>query len=99
MGRKVASISLAVGLAVASALPAYAITESVGGGTWVHGTSYTFPTTKNVWSNYVHSTKNHSSTAICGSHIVKATKDPGVWSYATAHCNINQTANAYWNTW
>ena len=40
---------------------------------WNYGTRYSFPTTKNAWSHYVHPSKYHSATAICGSNSVRST--------------------------
>jgi lactococcin 972 family bacteriocin len=96
--------NLTVGLASAAMIiglagPAFATVTNVGGGTWNYGTSYGFPSTTHVWSNYVHPTRYHSSTAICGSNNVKHYADATVWSNSSTQCNVLQSNAAYWSTY
>jgi hypothetical protein len=93
MATAIAACSLAV------AEPAFATVVNVGGGTWNYGTSYSFPTTKNVWSHYVHPSLYHSATAICGSNNVKIYNTANNWANADTHCNVSQSSAAYWNTY
>jgi len=86
-------------LAVATAAPAFATVVNVGGGTWNYGTSYSFPSTTNVWSHYVHPSKYHSATAIGGSNNVKRYANAGMWANADTQCNVLQSTAVYWNTY
>jgi len=86
-------------LTVATAAPALATVVNVGGGTWNYGTSYQFPSTKKVWSHYVHPTKYHSGTAICGSNNVKVYAGANTWANADTQCSVTQSAAEYWNTY
>lgn len=86
-------------LTLAGAAPAYATVVNVGGGTWNYGTSYSFPSTKNVWSHYVHNTKYHSATAIGGTNNVKVYKNAGTWANADTNCNVTQSSAEYWATY
>lgn len=93
-----ASIGLASALAFGGATAAFATVANVGGGTWNYGTS-TSGSTKSTWSNYVHNTKKHSSTAIIADKNVKVTKEKTVWSNASASANKSYTGYAYWATY
>lgn len=97
MLRKIAILTFALAVAVAG--PAFATIVNVGGGTWNYGTSYSFPTTQNVWSHYIHPTLYHSGTAICGSSNVKVYAYAGSWANADTSCNFLQSSAEYWNTY
>ncbi len=97
MFRKIAILTFA--LTVAAAGPAFATIVNVGGGTWNYGTSYSFPTTQNVWSHYVHPSLYHSATAICGSNNIKVYAVAGSWANADTSCNVLQSSAEYWNTY
>lgn len=75
-------------------------TSDVGGGTWSYGTSYVFPLSKKVYSNYYHGEKTHSSTAQIGTLVTKSgqvAKDKT--SYASATGGASEDTHAYWNTY
>lgn len=99
MSRKLKVIATSALLMAVTAAPALATIVNVGGGTWNYGTSYSFPTTKNVWSHYVHPSKYHSATAIGGSNNVKRYANAGTWANADTDCNVSQSAAEYWNTY
>jgi lactococcin 972 family bacteriocin len=69
---------------------------NVGGGTWDYGVNYGI-ISKTVYSNYVHPTKVHSATSICGSATDTNIEAPNVWADTTAKCNIFQSTAAYWD--
>lgn len=91
--------ALAVGLTLGAAAPAMADIVNVGGGTWNYGTSYQPPWYKNVWSNYVHPSLYHSSTAIGGSANQKVYANAGSWSNASVVCGSAESTAAYWATY
>lgn len=62
--RKAASVLLAAALCLGTAAPAWAVVESVGGGSWDHDSSLT-----GTHSYYTHPTKKHSSAVLGGDHI------------------------------
>ncbi|PYE44541.1 lactococcin 972 family bacteriocin [Paenibacillus barcinonensis] len=72
----------------------------VGGGTWDYGTSWVFPLSKKVWSNYNHQTKIHSSTASIGTQILRSGQvNAGTTSYASAIGGASEDTHAYWNVY
>lgn len=73
-------------------------TVNTGGGTWSYGTTYSIGG-KGVYSNYIHPTLYHSSTAIIGSQDNKSYATAGSWSYASAVGSYFDTGYAYWNTY
>lgn len=99
MRRKGAVIIASVALTLATAAPALATVVNVGGGTWNYGTSYSFPSTKKVWSHYVHPSQYHSATAVAGSNNVKVYANAGSWANADTQCAVNQGSAEYWNTY
>lgn len=71
-------------------------TKNVSGGTWTYGSSLD-GTQKHCYSYFVHPTHQHTSTAIIGSHIVKATAKPGNWSRADTYGSLFSTCYAYYD--
>ncbi|MEV4440331.1 lactococcin 972 family bacteriocin [Streptomyces sp. NPDC049577] len=69
--------------------------ENVGGGTWSYGTG-TVGTWKSCYSNYVHPSKRHSSTASMGSDVDKNYADAGDWSTSEVKAGFGYTCHAYW---
>lgn len=71
---------------------------NVGGGTWNYGsgTIWNPLPRKSCWSNYVHPTKYHSSTAIIASNNVKRYATAGNWSNASTYSGFAYTCYAYW---
>jgi len=94
--KAIGSIVLAVTLASGTAIAALATVEDVGGGTWNYGTSISGDN-KTVWSNYVHPTNYHSSTAIIASKNVKRYANAGHWSNASATAAKKYTGYTYYN--
>lgn len=72
---------------------------SAGGGTWSYGTEVVSAGNKRCYSNYVHPSVYHSSTAVIGSKSNKQFADPAVWSNASAVNALAQTCRTYWNTY
>jgi len=91
-------VGAALALSITAAAPAFATVVNVGGGTWNYGTSVT-GSSKYVWSNYVHPTKYHSSTAIIGPQNVKKFADKTKWTYANATDKSSYTGYTYWSTY
>lgn len=96
--RMALGVGAAIALSIGLAAPAFATVVNVGGGTWNYGTSVTGDQ-KYVWSNYVHPTKYHSSTAIIGSKNVKKFANATVWSNANATDNKSNTGYTYYATY
>src|SRR5665811_1667274 len=92
-------VAVALFLALAGATPVLATIVNVGGGTWSYGSDYVFPASQNVYSDYVHPTKYHSATAICGSAYMKTYAYANNWAAANAGCAIWDSNAAYWNTY
>lgn len=88
----------AVAVLATAAAPAFATVANVGGGTWNYGRT-TSGSTKNVWSNYVHNSKRHSSTAILGAKNVKKFANARSWSNASVSGPSGDTAFTYWATY
>jgi lactococcin 972 family bacteriocin len=64
--------------------------ENVGGGVWSHGVDV------NVWSDYYHSGRNHSSTACNDSDCARSTAPSNATSKAWKITNIFTSHSAYW---
>ncbi len=97
--RRVFTVVGILAMSLLPAAPALATVVNVGGGTWNYGSSYSFPSTKNAWSHYVHPTKYHSATSICGSENHKVYNVAGSWANANSQCNVFQSDAAYWATY
>lgn len=89
--RSLKAATIAGALIVAAATPAMAVVEYVGGGTWDHGAG-----TAIVWSDYYHSSKCHTSTAV-GEYTDKAQAGAGYWSFAQADVALYGN-KAYYST-
>ncbi|MFB7306647.1 lactococcin 972 family bacteriocin [Streptomyces sp. NPDC056192] len=86
-------VAVAAGaLIVAGATPALATVVSVGGGTWDYGAG-----TAIVWSEYYHSTKCHSSTAV-GEYIDSDEAPKAEWSIAQADVALSGNKSYYSTT-
>ncbi|MFF1714750.1 lactococcin 972 family bacteriocin [Streptomyces sp. NPDC058268] len=72
--------------------------KNVGGGTWSYGTTVTAGR-KRCYSNYMHGSKYHSSTAILGNVTDKDFADSGSTSNASAKSGAAYTCHAYWGTY
>jgi len=90
---------ITAGLLLGAAGPVMATIENVGGGTWNYGTAYQPPFGKKVWSNYVHNSLYHSSTAIGGSQEQKRYAVAHNWSEASVICGAFDSTAAYWATY
>jgi lactococcin 972 family bacteriocin len=75
------------------------VEESVGGGTWNHGSQYGVWPPKTCWSDYKHDSKYHSSTVVMGSANVIDYASAWYWSEATATGGAAYVCYAYWNTY
>ncbi|WP_026119313.1 lactococcin 972 family bacteriocin [Nocardiopsis ganjiahuensis] len=72
------TVLVAAGISVGTAGAASAVVSSVGGGTWDRGT-----VSDRVYSNYLHNSRCHGSTAV-GVHTVRsANTGAGNWSRAS----------------
>lgn len=85
--------------ASALAVPAFATVVNVGGGTWNYGTAYVFPTSKRVWSNYVHNSKYHSATSIIGSTQQKRFAPATQWANTSLTGPATAGTATYWATY
>ena len=72
---------------------------NVGGGTWSYGSTLAIWPPKTCYSNYVHNTKYHSSTAIIGNSNTKVYANAGYFSNASTWAGASYTCYAYWNTY
>ncbi|RLP84820.1 lactococcin 972 family bacteriocin [Mycetocola lacteus] len=94
------AVTLAGGLAVGAAAPAFAGTiVNVGGGTWSYGTAFQAPWFKNVWSHYQNQAVTHSATAIAGPNTKFVKKDPGEFAKAETQAGASEDAAEYWNVY
>lgn len=98
MNKRFAVVAGALIVMAGTAGPAYATIENVGGGTWNHSVDYGF-TTKTVYSSYVHNTKYHSATSICGSGNQKIFANARYWASSHKECGITSSTAAYWATY
>lgn len=94
----ISSFALVSVLAFGVAVPAFAATVNVDGGTWDYGTSVVGVNQKKVWSNYLHNTKVHKSSCSIG-----ANKSDSGWtnagstSFSSAVGGWFDTTHAYYN--
>jgi hypothetical protein len=79
-------------LVVAAAVPAMAVVESVGGGTWGHGAG-----TATVWSDYHHGSECHGSTSV-GTYTDRASAAAGSTSITTAPVKLSGNETYYRTT-
>ena len=73
--------------------------KDVGGGTWSYGTYTASDGEKVCYSNYVHPTKYHSSTAVLAGGSKKRYADAEAWSTASVTAGQVYTCYAYWGTY
>ena len=102
MKRSMGVVLAVATIAIATAGTAYAdsFTENKGGGVWVHGTSYSFPATKNAWSNYYHRDKTHSATVVGANGDRKFAKvERDAWANTEIHVGLSDPVHAYWNVY
>lgn len=97
MHRRLSAVAIVLALTIAA--PVYATVVNVGGGTWNYGHELEGLWGKHVWSNYVHPSYYHSSTAICASKNVKKYANAGAWTDVSFSCNWVDTDAWYWNTY
>lgn len=73
--------------------------SATGGGTWCNGTSLQPGSggIKNCYSNYVHPSNYHSSTAVLGPSNSKRFASAGYWSNANVIDGLQHTCYTYWN--
>jgi hypothetical protein len=74
-------------------------TVNVGGGTWSYGTGLASNGLKACYSNYVHPSAYHSSTAVIGAANVKNYANAGSWSNSYATNGWAYTCYTYWATY
>ena len=72
---------------------------NIGGGTWNYGSAIGIWPPKTCWSNYIHNSKYHSSTAIIANSNVKVYANAGSWSNASTWAGAAYTCYAYWATY
>lgn len=84
--------AIAAGL-MAVAIPAFATTVPVGGGTWSYGVG-----SGEVWSDYLHPNVCHGSTAVGQYSVRSPNTSPGQWSHASAPLRSNGGNQSYWRT-
>lgn len=70
--------------------------QDIGGGTWCQGVSND-GLLKHCYSNYIHHSNYHSSTAIMAETISKGYANPGYWSYAGVTGGWAYTCYTYYN--
>ncbi|WP_084654451.1 lactococcin 972 family bacteriocin [Paenibacillus zanthoxyli] len=71
---------------------------NTGGGTWDYGTSYVFPLSKKVYSNYNHPKYIHSSSCSIGTTESHSGDQPvGLTAYSSAQGSIDDATHAYWS--
>ncbi len=95
MRRKILVLALSAGFLGVGSASAWATTVSIGGGTWNYGV--TLGIGKTSYSQYVHPTKYHYATAVCGSIVDKRSDFPTNWANAKAQCNRWDNTAAYWS--
>jgi lactococcin 972 family bacteriocin len=90
-GKRITTIAVGIAISLAAAAPAFATTESVGGGTWKYGVGFT------NWSDYHHPTKNHrSSVQRAGWTVRSDCTAPNYWSHASMTSGPSGN-KAFWN--
>jgi hypothetical protein len=96
--RRILKISVVTAaIVLGAAAPAMATTVNVGGGTWNYGTSYVFPVSEGVYSDYYHPTNHHSGTSICAANNVTVHANAGSWANSSTSCGYGGATHAYWN--
>ncbi|GLY06706.1 lactococcin 972 family bacteriocin [Actinoplanes sp. NBRC 101535] len=90
------TLAVSAGLALAAS-PALASVSYPGGGKWDHGSERDFPSHR-AWSYYLHTSKTHTATSVCGSSQQKRQASAGAWARALTSCGYTQSSEAYWNT-
>ncbi|MGW5676037.1 lactococcin 972 family bacteriocin [Streptomyces sp. NPDC003860] len=70
--------------------------KEVGGGTWSYGTQVTSSGYKRCYSNYLHGSVRHSSTAVLANGTHKDWADAGSVSNASVVAGHAYTCYAYW---
>ena len=95
--RKSTSFVAALVMSLVLATPALATIVNVGGGTWSYGSSYSFPTNKYVWSDYVNNTYYHSATTICGSLHETHYNVAYQWANTNETCGALSSDAVYWS--
>lgn len=92
----IALVTLTGALTLGGAAAAEATTVNVGGGTWDYGGSFL---TTWTYSNYIHPTKNHGSTACNANSCDESGPTPrNVWSKARVHSTLSGGNKTYWHT-
>ncbi|MFI0013675.1 lactococcin 972 family bacteriocin [Streptomyces sp. JUS-F4] len=71
---------------------------SVGGGTWLSGTTAAL-TGKTCYSNYIHPTKKHSASIAFAGGTKKDIRRKDVWAKAKITAGAAYTCNTYWGVY
>jgi hypothetical protein len=71
--------------------------KNVGGGTWNYGSYLGVTHPKTCYSNYVHNSNYHSSTAIIANGQDKEYASATYWSNASTWAGAAYTCYTYWN--
>lgn len=96
--KKITKVALATVLLVGgTGAAAFATTVNVGGGTWNYGTSYVFPVSTGVYSDYYHPTNHHSGTSICAANNVTVHASAALWANSSTSCGWGGTVTQLWN--
>ncbi|MFE9658434.1 lactococcin 972 family bacteriocin [Streptomyces sp. NPDC005955] len=86
-------VAVAAGaLVAATATPAFAVVQNIGGGIWDHGAG-----TANVWSDYYHKDKCHGSTSV-GKTIQSDEAAKGTWSMTQVQAKLSGNQTYYRTT-
>ncbi|MEU3230017.1 lactococcin 972 family bacteriocin [Nocardiopsis alba] len=88
--RAIVTLLVAAGIGVGSAGVASAAVEYVGGGVWDHGI-----VSDRVYSNYLHDSRCHGSTAVGIRTVRSANTGAGLWSRASVQ-KANTNNQTYW---
>ncbi|MEU8435959.1 lactococcin 972 family bacteriocin [Streptomyces sp. NPDC029216] len=73
--------------------------KNVGGGTWSYGTALASNGLKTCYSNYVHPSKYHSSTAVLAGGTDKKYANARSWTNAHVTAGHAYTCHVYWGTY
>jgi len=96
--RKILTISaVTAAIVLGAAAPALATTVNIGGGTWNYGTSYVFPVSEGVYSDYYHPSNHHSGTSICAANNVTVHAAAGSWANSSTSCGYGGATHALYN--
>ena len=96
--KRISSFALIGVLALGTAVPAFAASVNVGGGTWDYGTSIAGINVKKVYSNYLHNTKMHKASCSIGAN--KSTsgwKTAGNTAFSSAYGRWGDVTHAYYD--